>query len=519
MARHGRRTQREREIEMKRKEGKPVLKVRRLGINSQHEAIAFVQQECAACRSEGFSAHSRVLLKNGGAEIFATLHYVTSDLVRIEEIGLSESAWHRLNLRGGEVLTISHPAPLTSFADVRGKIFGQRLTQKPCRQIIQDIVDGRYSDIQLTAFVTACSARVLDADETTALTLAMVESGSKLDWQQDVVADKHCVGGLPGNRTTPIVVAIAAANGLTMPKTSSKAITSPAGTADTMATITDVNLSIDEMRAVLEKENACFVWGGSVNFSPADDTLIRIQKALDLDSEGPLIASVLSKKIAAGATHLVIDIPVGTTAKVRSAEAAESLRKHFEATAEYFGIEVSVQVTDGTQPVGRGIGPALEARDVLAVLRNDLNAPPELRDRACVLAGALLELTGVAERGTGTQRARETLTSGEANTRFEAICKAQGGLKHPPDAEHQRAIKAPHNGRVAQIDNRRLAKAAKLAGAPEDAAAGIDLHVYLGDMVRQGDALFTLHTQSPGELEYALDYIASNPGIVELTSP
>ncbi len=356
--------------------GKPTLFARRLGIDSQNEAIAFVQQGCPACKSEGFSAHSRVLLENGSSEIFATLHYVTGDLVGPEEIGLSEIAWRRLNLTERTPLAISHPAPLTSFADVRGKIFGQRLTENTSRQIIQDIVEGRYSDIQLSAFVTACSARVLDGDETIALTRAMVDTGRRLDWDASIIADKHCVGGLPGNRTTPIVVSIAAANGLVMPKTSSKAITSPAGTADTMSTITNVALSIEEMKTVLDAQKACFIWGGSVSFSPADDKLIRVQKALDLDSEGPLIASVLSKKVAAGATHLVLDIPVGPTAKVRSVEAAESLCKHFEETAAHFGIHLSVQITDGHQPVGRGIGPALEARDVLAVLRNTANAPP-----------------------------------------------------------------------------------------------------------------------------------------------
>ncbi|MCH9752720.1 MAG: thymidine phosphorylase, partial [Alphaproteobacteria bacterium] len=237
-------------------DGKHILKARRLGIDSQHEAIAFVQKDCAACKAEGFSAHSRVRLQNGSTEILATLHYVTSDLVGPEEIGLSEVAWTRLNLSGSEGLSITHPTPLTSFADVRGKIFGQRLTHITCRQIIQDVVDGRFSDIQLTAFVTACSARVLDSDETIALTQAMVDSGARLDWPEDLIADKHCVGGLPGNRTTPIVVAIAAANGLVMPKTSSKAITSPAGTADTMSTITNVALSIDEMRAVLSEQRA-----------------------------------------------------------------------------------------------------------------------------------------------------------------------------------------------------------------------------------------------------------------------
>lgn len=504
---------------MKYTNGKPLLRARRLGIDSQHEAIAFAQKDCPACKSEGFSAHSRVLLRNGHAETLATLHYVTGDLIAPNEIGLSEIAWQRLGLSEPEEITITHPAPLTSFASVRGKIFGHRLNQKSCHQIVSDIVDGRYSDIQLTAFVTACSAQVLDLDETTALTRAMVDSGSTIEWADQVIADKHCVGGLPGNRTTPIVVAIAAAHDLTIPKTSSKAITSPAGTADTMSTITEVALSLEQMQAVLAEQKACFVWGGSVNFSPADDKLIRIQKAIDLDSEGPLIASVLSKKIAAGATHLVIDIPVGPTAKVRSAEAAESLRQHFEDTAKHFGLHLTVQITDGTQPIGRGIGPALEARDVLAVLKNEPEAPAELRDRSCILAGALLELTGACAAGEGTQLARETVLSGTANRHFEAICRAQGRLSEPPIAEHQRAITATRRGRIASIDSRRLAKAAKLAGAPEDPAAGIDLHIYLGEVVEQGDRLFTLHTETPGELAYAMDYILANPGIVEITAP
>ncbi len=504
---------------MKSRDGKPVLNAKRLGIETRNEAIAFVRMDCPACKSEGFSAHSRVALEHAGTEILATLYFVTNELLAPDEIGLSDSAWTRLKLKKTEPLTISHPAPLTSFAHVRGKIFGHRFDQLGLREVITDIVEDRYSDIQLTAFVTSCSARKLDKSETITLTRAMVDSGSRLEWGDEIIADKHCVGGLPGNRTTPIVVAILAANGLTVPKTSSKAITSPAGTADTMRAITKVDLSLDEMKAVLASQGGCFVWGGSVNFSPADDKLIRIQKALDLDSEGSLIASVLSKKIAAGATHLVIDIPVGPTAKVRSPDAANSLRKHLLEVAASFGITLAAEITDGSQPVGRGIGPALEARDVLAVLRNQSDAPFELGQRACRLSGALLELTDKAAPGQGDSLARETLDSGRAYQRFEAICQAQGGLREPPTAEHQRSVPATSDGRIASIDNRRLAKAAKLAGAPEDLAAGIDMHVCLGDAVKQGDPLFTLHTESPGELAYALDYIFSNPDIVEITAP
>jgi len=196
----------------------------------------------------------------------------------------------------------------------------------------------------------------------------MIDAGSRLSWPHDIVVDKHCVGGLPGNRTTPIVVAIAAACGLIIPKTSSRAITSPAGTADTMETLTEVSLSLDDMRRVVDREGGCIVWGGSMNLSPADDILIRVERPLDFDSEGQMVASVLSKKLSAGSTHLVIDIPVGPTAKVRSTVMADSLALRLTQVGEALGLTLRVRQTDGTQPIGRGIGPSLEALDVLAVL-------------------------------------------------------------------------------------------------------------------------------------------------------
>lgn len=496
-----------------------VLTARRLGLDTQHEAMVFVQAESPVCRSEGFSAHSRVQLTNGNRSIIATLYQTSTDLVCDHEIGLSEAAWHLLGLADGDKLSISHPAPLESLKKVRSKVFGQRLDAAATQAIITDIVGGRYSDIHLSSFITACSALPLDIAETIALTRAMVDTGSKMSWDRTPIADKHCVGGLPGNRTTPIVVAICASLGLTIPKTSSRAITSPAGTADTMEVLTNVDLDLASMRRVVDQEGGCFVWGGGVHFSPADDALIRIERALDLDSEGALVASVLSKKIAAGATHVVIDIPVGPTAKVRSHAAALSLQSLLEKVASEFGLRLLSLTTDGTQPVGRGIGPALEARDVLDVLQNGPGAPADLADRACLIAGALLEIVGKAEAGAGKAMALEVLRSGAAYAKFEAICRAQGGFREPSLAEHSRPILAPAPGQVTCIDNRRLARVAKLAGAPGDKTAGLDLHVRLGDRVSGGQPLYTLYTETAGELAYAIDYVMANPDIIELTKP
>lgn len=495
------------------------LKARRLGIDMQHEAVVFMHRDCHVCRAEGFTAHARVELHCGDRSIIATLYHVVSDLLRLDEAGLSESAWRRLELDEGDEITATHQRPLLSLSLVRGKVYGRRLADSALDAIVTDVASGRYSDIHLSSFVTACSARPLDRDETIGLTRAMVAVGDRLEWNASPVVDKHCVGGLPGNRTTPIVVAIVAACGLVMPKTSSRAITSPAGTADTMETLAPVDLDLHTMRAVVEREGGCIAWGGAVRLSPADDILIRVERALDLDSEGQLVASVLSKKIAAGSSHVVLDLPVGPTAKIRSTETAQSLVRDLIEVAQAFGLQARAVMTDGSQPVGRGIGPALEARDVLAVLQNHAAAPADLRERALQLAGALLELGAAARPGDGERMAAATLDSGLAWTKFQRICEAQGGMRQPPEAAHRHPIIASHAGRIERIDNRRLAMVAKLAGAPDAKAAGIEVHVRLDSIVDVGQPLYTIHAQAPGELNYALEYAVGNANIYEVIEP
>jgi thymidine phosphorylase len=385
-------------------------------------------------------------------------------------------------------------------------------------EIVDDIVAGRYADVHLASFVTACAGDRLDLDEITSLTRAMIDTGTRLEWSGSLIVDKHSVGGLPGNRTTPIVVSIAAAFGLRMPKTSSRAITSPAGTADTMETMTCVDLSLDAIRRVVEREGGCLVWGGSVHLSPADDRLVRVERALDVDSEGQLIASVLSKKAAAGSTHVVLDVPVGPTAKVRSEAAAHRLVYALETVAERVGLRARTHISDGTQPVGRGIGPALEARDVLDILRVEEGAPADLRERSLALAGCVLEFDEHVDEGEGLEIARRILEDGRAWEKFRAICEAQGGFREPEVAAMTHVVEAERAGTIGAIDNRKLARVAKLAGAPEDKVSGLELHVRVGDRLEVGQPMYTIHSETRGELDYALDYVEGHDGIFHLAS-
>lgn len=495
------------------------LKARRLGIDTHKQPVLYMREDCPVCRAEGLEAHARVAIRGPGSQAVAVLNVVRSDLLAPGEAGLSEETWRQLGVPEGTPLQIGHAPVLESFGQVRTKIFGGELSEPALRGIVADIAAGLYPDTHLASFLTACAGGNMAVREITHLTRAMIDSGQTLTWGEGPVVDKHCVGGLPGNRTTPIVVALVAAAGLTIPKTSSRAITSPAGTADVVETMTPVSLTLPRMRRVVEQEGGCMVWGGAVDLSPVDDRLILVERALDLDSEGQLVASVLSKKAAAGSTHVLIDLPWGPTAKVRTLPAAAHLARDLREVGAAVGLSVTCMITDGSQPVGRGLGPALEAWDVLRVLRCAPEAPADLRERALALATRLVSLGQGLGPVEAAARVRELLDSGAALARFHRICDAQGGFREPPVAAHTQPILAPRGGVVMAVDNRRLARAAKLAGAPADPAAGLVLHVSLGDRVDAGQPLFSLHAESAGELSYASDYLTHHPDVFTLAEP
>ena len=488
------------------------------GIDTYRQPVVYMHEDCHVCRSEGFAAQTRVRIDLKDRWIVATLNVVGHGAwLAVDQAALSASAWAALGAQAGEKAVFSHPEPPASASSIRAKAYGERLDQAGFAAIIGDTLDDRLSDLDLAAFITACAGDRLDEAETVALTRAMQDAGQTLDWGDRAVLDKHCVGGLPGNRTTPIVVAIVAAAGHLIPKTSSRAITSPAGTADTMEVMAPVALDGDALRRVVEAEGGCLVWGGGLALSPADDHFIRIERPLDFDSTGQLVASVLSKKAAAGATHVLIDMPVGPTAKVRSAGAAEALGTRLSSVGKALGLNLALHISDGMAPVGRGIGPALEAMDVLAVLRRAPDAPVDLRARALDLAGHLLDLAPDAVVGQGRDRAQALLDSGAAEAKFIAICAAQGGFREPGTASQRIEILAPHAGELTAVDNRRIARIAKLAGAPRQKSAGIRLLARIGDRMDRGQPLYELHAETPGELAYALAYAESQTGVLTLS--
>jgi thymidine phosphorylase len=470
------------------------LMIRPVSLDTMGENVVILSRDCHALRPERLAGFRKIEVRVNGAKIVANVLISDGlDSLGAGDIGLPQPALTRLGVKPGDHAHVSIAPPAASLDAVRAKIRGEELTREEMRAVVEDLAAHRYSDIEVAAFLIATSS-FMTTSEVLALTSSMAAAGAQLKWSRPVVVDKHCIGGIPGNRTTMIVTPIVAAHGLLMPKTSSRAITSPSGTADTMEVLARVELTEEEMRDVVERCNACIAWGGHINLSPADDVLISIERPLCVDTPEQMVASILSKKIAAGSTHLLIDMPMGPTAKIRSNIHAQSIRKLFEFVSSRLGLFAEVMITDGSQPIGYGIGPALESRDVLAVLDGRRDAPPDLRRKSIELAGRLLEHDPRLAGGRGEERARELLDSGEARRKFEQIIEAQGPPPRPaPIGSLVFEALASRDGVVSQIDCFRIARIARTAGAPNDPGAGVDLQKKTGDIVRKGEPLYRIH--------------------------
>ena len=403
------------------------LILRQIGIDTYHENVAYMHRDCEVYRAEGFQALSKIAICINQHHILAVLNVVDDrSIVTPGELGLSLQAFKQLNGEPGSAVSIEHAEPPISMDAVRRKINGERLSFNDFMAISQDIVKSRYSKMEMAAFLVASGQTGLDRDEILYLTRAMLQSGEILDWKESLVVDKHCIGGIPGNRTSMLLVPIVAAHGMLIPKTSSRAITSPSGTADTMEILSQVNLDPLKLNEIIHQERGCLAWGGTAKLAPVDDKLISVERPLGIDSKGQMVASILSKKLAAGSNHLLIDIPVGPTAKVRHMREALALRKLFEFVGDRLNIHLEVVITDGRQPIGCGIGPVLEVRDVLQVLENDPDAPTDLRQKSLQLAGRIIEFDPDVRGGQGYAIARDILDSGRAMAKMNAIIEAQG---------------------------------------------------------------------------------------------
>lgn len=442
-------------------------------------------------------------------EISAVLDVVKRKVSK-KEIVVSEEVKKILGVKEGQKVEVEISSPPKSLDLIKKKLKGVVLTKKEVKEIISDIVNNSLSEAEVALFVSAMYQKGMNFDETVFLIDAILSTGNRLHFRNKFVVDKHSIGGIPGNRTTPLVVSICSAAGLTFPKSSSRAITSAAGTADVIETIANVEFSIKKLKKIIEKTNACMVWGGALGMVPADSKIISIEKQLKIDPEAQLLASILSKKLAAGSKYVLIDIPYGSSAKVSLAK-GRRLKKKFEDLGKYFGLKMKVVLTDGSNPIGRGVGPILEMKDVIDVLDPSEDGPLDLEKKSLFLAGEILELTGKAKKGNGMAEAKKILESGMAFSKFKEIISAQGGkIKNLEAGPFKKDILSKRNCKIIRLDNKLLGDLARSAGCPTDKGAGIFLHVKRGDKIVKKQKILTIYAESKPRLKEALKFYKQN---------
>lgn len=459
----------------------------------------------------GLQLGDLVELTVGGRKIIARAFFSRRKVHR-GQLGMFRELWQGRGqkVKDGDPVEIDALSRPPSIQAIKKKLLGKPLNYKEIYSIVKDLVDHRLSHVDITYFVASSFVKDYTDQELYYLTKAIAETGKQVRFPSKIVCDKHSVGGLAGNRTTMIIIPIVAAVGLTIPKTSSRAITSPSGTADTMEVLAPVSFGVDRIQRVVKKTKGCLVWGGSLELAPADDEIIHVSRPISLEPYTKMIVSIMAKKVAMGVTHLVIDIPFGPTTKIHHRKDAEWVGKKFRYLGRRFGITMKIILSESKESVGRGIGPALEARDVLRVLQQKEWRPKDLEDKSIILAGTIFELTGTARRGTGRSLARDILLSGRAWKKMQEIIRAQGG-KANIDSEdvtlgaRRYRIHAGIDGVVRQVNNQSINDVARVLGAPFDKRGGIFLNKRIGERCRVGDRLFTLYASNHDRIKLALE--------------
>ena len=395
----------------------------------------------------------------------------------------------------------------------------QELTREEIDFFIQGYTRDEIPDYQAAAWAMAVMLNGLSDRETTDLTLAMAASGEQLDLSQVVpmAVDKHSTGGV-GDKTTLVVEPAVAACGLPVGKMSGRGLGFSGGTLDKLEAIPGyrTDLSTAEFIAQLQ-ETGLVLTGQSADLAPADGKLYALRDVTATVPSIPLIASsVMSKKIAAGAQAIVLDVKVGLGAFMQTLEEARSLARLLTSIARLANRKAVALLSDMNQPLGHAVGNALETREAIQTLHG--GGPQDFREHCLVVAGHMLALGGkAAHEKEGREMARQAIDSGSAWEKFRVLVRAQGGdveaVDDPdrlPAAPIQVDVPAPRGGYLRQIHARMVGETAVLMGGgrmkkgdPIDHAVGVMVYKKVGEQVQEGETLFTIHARREGDVDLA----------------
>ncbi len=489
-----------------------MLTLKHLQISSFNENLAYLHRDCIAYKVDDINALVKIEVHGGMKTIYAFLQIVDDErIVKPDELALNTEAFDQINLPEGAKVSVTLSAPPPSATSIKRKISGNILSASEYGAIVSDITNKRYSNMEIAAFLVA-SGSFMSSPEVLSLTEAMIGEHT-IDWpDRDIVVDHHCLGGVPGNKTDIIITAIAAAYGLTMPKTAAHSLTSCAGVADTMGVLANVEADEKKLKQLIEANNAAIVSYDALDIARASKIIAAAERHIGITQHEHIVSSILAIKMAAGVTHLLIDIPVGPRSRIKSSAEAMRLRKLMEYAGDMLSLEIDAVITDGSEPVGNGVGAVLEARDVMKVLKNAPDAPEDLREKSLFLAGRILEFDPKLRGGQGYNTAKEILNSGQALEMMNRIIISQGKVPQPQLGKLTRDITANSSGVVDAIDNARITKIGILAGAAQHPGAGIDLFKKVGDSVSQGEALYRIHACNSTDFAFANSVVDAYTG-------
>lgn len=435
---------------------------------------------------------------------------LTDEKVREGEIGLYEELVDERFAPVNRKVFLDIPKPTKSLEAIKKKMEGGKLTEEDLLAIMEDIGSRKLRETEVAFFVSTFFNPGFDEDEIYWMTKGMAESGRILDFKDirnngDMIVDKHSIGGTAGKGITPVLVAILAANDLVCPNTSTRAITSPAGTSDILEVVMPVAIKEEEVYEVVKKTGACLIWGGSLYLAPADDEIINVERSLRIQEFQKVLVSIVAKKIAMGATYVLIDLPYGENSKIERPDDLHFLEREFKELFAKVGVKCFTITRQIKGPEGNGVGPALEIREAIRILEQTENRSRDLEDTIVDMAEILLEETGKAKKGEGKKLARATLEDGRALKKFWDIAIAQGQKESIKSEDIELGeltfeLKSVKSGTLKYIDTRGIVDIARALGTPKIKKAGIYLNKHLGDKIEKGDTIATLYAETESRL-------------------
>lgn len=455
----------------------------------------------------GIYPMDRIRISIDGSAVIA-IAKSSKEFIKPGFIGLSPEVIKILPLKDGDIISVAFSENPHSISFIKKKMDKQQLTEEDFKSIIDDIKSNNLSSVEICAFVSGLYINGMSLEEIKFLALQMTKSGEILNLKNKPVFDKHSIGGVPGNKISLLIIPIAAAAGLTIPKLSSRAITSACGTADIMEVLAPVTFSAKQIEETVNEVGSIIAWGGGANIAPVDDDIIQVEHNLSLNPRSLIIASIMAKKLAVGANFVVIDLPMGHGTKIPDLEEAKRFARDFIEIGEKLKIDIECVITYGDKPIGRAVGPALEAKEALKALETG-DGPSSLIEKATEIAGIMLEAGGVVIKGRGKEMAIEYLKTGKAHKKMLEIIKAQGGN---PDitsdsiviGKYSKTLLSNSEGYCTQIDNDSITQIVRAAGSPRDKGAGLYLHVSKGMKIAEDQPLYEIYSDSEDKLEQAV---------------